>query len=209
LWWPTSITARIKSLMCLALKGVALTTVVWLVVGSEAMWTRAEESVSAAWRALSDQLAKAEIDAITRQLARERRNAERIEAARDGISARLSSLEAFRECLGPCSCERCSALGADSENESAGLEHAIAMLDSASARASRMLAVLREDLRRHEGELLALQAAADTSRMNQMLAGAGGDPSSWSDRVARTREFLRIALPAGGARHDLLQPYAH
>jgi hypothetical protein len=183
--------ARIKLVICPALRAIALMIVVGLVLGPETIRMKVEEAMSAAWRALGDQLANRELDAIAQQLDRERRDAQRIEVARDGLSTRLRSLEAFRECVATQVGERCPPLGANSEPELDRLDTGIAMLSWASARAARVLDEARESIRRREGELISLQAAADARRMNQVLVRSVGDPSLWSDRVACTREFLR------------------
>jgi hypothetical protein len=200
--------ARIKSVICLTFKTFAAMTIVGLLVGSETMRMKVGEAVSAAWQALGDQLASRELDAIARQLDRERLDAERIEAARERLSERLRSLEAFRTCVAALIEGRCLALGADSERELASLDTAICMLKSTSARAARVLDAARESIRRRESELVALQAAADARRMDQVLVRSAGDPTSWSDRLARTREFLRIGWPDDEECETALEPFA-
>jgi hypothetical protein len=182
--------ARIKSVTCLASRALGLMIIVGLVLGPETIRTRAEEALSAAWRALGDQLANRELDAIAQQLERERQDAERIGVVRDRLSARLRSLGAFRECVITHVGEPCSAVGTDSERELASLDNAISLLTLATERADRILDGARNNLRKRGGELIALQAASDAQRMHQVLGRLVGDPSSWSIRVARARALL-------------------
>ena len=126
--------ARIKPVICLALRAIVPLIVVGLVLGPETIGMRVDEALSVAWRALGDQLANRELDAIARQLDRERRDAERIGAARDGLSARLRSLEAFRDCVATDVGEQYPPPGADSEHVVPRLDTAIAMLRSARTR---------------------------------------------------------------------------
>jgi hypothetical protein len=179
----------------LAFKTIALVAALGLVIGPQTLTTRLEGTAFALWHALGDQLAGCELDAIARQLDRDRLIAERIEFARDRLSARLRSLEAFRACLDTLQNGRCPSLGADSDPELASLDAAIAMLKSTGARASRVLDSVHESVHRRESELLALEAAADVRQVSELLARSTGNTSSWSDAVARAREILGIAVP--------------
>jgi hypothetical protein len=189
--------AQIESGIRLALKAIALVAAVALVVSPRTMRTTADRALSAAWRALGDQLASRELDSIAQQLDRERQNAETIELARERLSERLTSLEAFRACAATLQAEGYSTLGVDSNCEVDSLNSAIAMLKSTRARAARVLNAARENIRRRESDLMALEAAGAARRVNQLLARSDADPSLWSDRIERAREFLGIALANG------------
>jgi hypothetical protein len=195
---------RIKSVFCLASKAIASIVIVGLALGPETMKMGVGEAVPAVWRALGDHLANQELVAIAHQLDRQRLDAERIEAARDRLSARVRSIGAFRACVATLSEERDHALGADSERELASLDAAIAMLKSTSACADRALDAARKSIRRKESELIVLQAAVETCRANQVLQRTAGDPSLWYERVARTHEFLRMGHPKSNERFPSL-----
>jgi hypothetical protein len=182
--------SRIKSVFGLAPAALVSAVVVGLALGPETVIRRVDEALAASWRALGDCLASRELDAISRQLDRERQDAARIEVLRNGLAASLRPLVARRKAaawLAGGSPPR----EADSEREWARLEAAITLLRSAVARADRVLDGARNDLREREGELLVLRAAADARQMDRALAGRIGDPSLWDVRIARVVDFLR------------------
>jgi hypothetical protein len=197
--------SRIKSVIGLAPGALVSAVVVGLALGPETVMRRVDDALAASWRALGDRLANRELDAIARQLDRERQDAERIGALRDGLAARLRPLVARRdeaarveEGRPPC--------GADSEHGRARLEAAITLLRSAVARTDRVLDDVRNDLRERAGELIVLRAAADARQMDRALAGPVGDPSLREIRFARARDFLRTTPSDGepeGTRLEL------
>jgi hypothetical protein len=186
----------IKSKIGLASKALALVIVVGLALGPETVIRRADDALAASWRALGDHLASRQLDAIARQLDRERQDTGRIEALRDGLAATLRPLEVRRDGVARVSKGR-PPRGADSERERARLEAAITLVRLAVARADRVLDGARNDLREREGELIMLRAAADARQMDRALAGPVGDPSLWDVRVACARDLLRTT-PSDG-----------
>src|SRR5262249_38635757 len=113
---------------------------------------------------------------------------------RNELAVRLGSLEALRERVAARE-EGGATRGADSGRELARLDTAIALTESAVARADRVLEGVHGGLREREGELMALRAAADARRMDRALAGPVGDPTLWAAQVARARDLLRTTLP--------------
>jgi hypothetical protein len=196
--------SRIKSLIGLAPGALVSMLVVGLVLGPETVIRRVDDALAASWHALGDRLAKRELDAIARQLDRERQETERIEALRDGLAARLLPLVVRRDEAARVA-EGRPQRGADSEREWAHLEAAITLLRAAVARADRVLDGARNDLREREGELILLRAAADARQMDRALAGPVGDPSLWDGRVARARDFLRTTSSDGEPRGTCLE----
>jgi hypothetical protein len=186
----------IKSIIGLGSKALALVIVVGLALGPETVIRRVDDALAASWRGLGDRLANRELDAIARQLDRERQDTARIEALRAGVAANLRPLVARRDETARSAYGR-PPRGADSERERARLDAAITLLRAAVARADRVLDWARNDLRKREGELIALRAAADAQKMDRTLAGPVGDPSLWDARIARARDFLRT-IPSDG-----------
>jgi hypothetical protein len=186
----------IKSIIGLALKALALVIVVGLALGPETVIKRVDDALAASWRGLGDRLANRELDAIARQLDRERQDTARIEALRDGLAASLRPLVARRDEVVRMA-DGSPPREADSEREWARLEAAMTLLRSAVARADRVLDGARNDLREREGGLLVLRAVADARQIDQALARPIGDPSLWDVRVARARDFLRTT-PSDG-----------
>jgi hypothetical protein len=173
---------------------VAMMIIVGLALGLETVGTSVERAMSTTWRLVGDRLANRELYAMAQQLDRERKDSECMRAVRDTLSARLKSLEAFRECVATQVEERCQLPGADSQHELVSLDTVIGQLRSATARAARVLDGASDNIRKHEGDLIALQAAADIRRFDHVLLKSVGDPASWSVRVTRTRELLHMAF---------------
>jgi hypothetical protein len=191
--------SRIKSVIGLAPGALVSAIVVGLALGPETVIRRVDDALAASWRALGDRLANRELDAIARQLDRERQDTGRIEALRAGLEASLRPLVARRARTARMADGR-PMRGADSERERARLEAAITLLRSAVARADRVLDGAWNDLREREGELIVLRAAADARQIDRALAGPVGDPSLWDVRVARARAFLRTTPSDGESR---------
>jgi hypothetical protein len=196
--------SRIKSVFGVAPAALVSAVVVGLALGPETVIRRVDDALAASWRALGDGFANRELDAIARQLDRERQDTGRIEALRDGLAARLRSLVARRDEAARVA-EGRPPRGADSERERARLEAAITLLRAAVARADRVLDRAGSDLREREGELIVLRAAADARQMERALAGPVGDPSLWDVRVARARDFLRTTPSDGEPRGTRLE----
>jgi hypothetical protein len=197
--------SRIKSVIGLTPGALVSAVIVGLALGPETVIRRVDDALAASWRALGDRLANRELDAIDRQLDRERQETGRIEALRDGLAARLLPLVSRRDEAARVA-EGRPPRGADSERERARLEAAITLLRSAVARADHVLDGARNDLREREDELIVLRAAADARQMDRALAGPVGAPSLWDVRVARARDFLRTTPSDGeprGTRFEL------
>jgi hypothetical protein len=186
----------IKSMIGLASNALALVIVVGLAFGPEMVMRRVDNALATSWRGLGDRLVNRELDAMARQLDRERQDTARIETLRDGLAACLRPLVARRDEAARVA-EGRRPRGVDSESERARLKAAVTLLGSAVARADRVLDGARNDLREREGELIVLRAAADARQMDRALAGRVGDSSLWDIRVARARDFLR-ATPSDG-----------
>jgi hypothetical protein len=182
------------------LTGFVLAIVVVLVFEPETVSRRVDEALAAFWRTLDDCLTNRELDEIARQIDRDRQDVGRISALRDSLVARLLSLEPRRERAAAWMREGDPLRGADSERELFHLDAAIALLRSAVARADGVLNRARGDLRECESELIALRAAADTSRMDRELTGPVGDPSRWHARAARARGLLQATPPSSKER---------
>jgi hypothetical protein len=183
----------------LASNALALVIVVGLALGPETVIRRVDDALAASWRAQGDRLANRELDALARQLDRERQDTVRIETLRDGLAASLRPLVARRDEVARIAHGR-PRRGADSEREQARLEAAITVVRSAVARADRELDGARNELRERESELIVLRAAADARQMDRALAGPVGDPSLWDARIARARDFLRTTPSEGETR---------
>jgi chromosome segregation ATPase len=183
--------SRIK--LVIELVSVAVTSLIfaWLALGPETVTRKLDDALSASWRALGDRLATRELDGIARELDRERQDFELIGTLRDRLIARLQSLDIRRECLRVQVDEQTAARGAGPDRELAHVDAAMARLRSAIARADSTLEATRRSLREHETELIALRAAADTSRMDRVLSVPLSDPSLWNDRIDRIGEYLR------------------
>jgi hypothetical protein len=196
--------SRIKSVIGVAPAALVSAIVVALALGPETMMRRVDDALAASWRALGDHLANRELDAIVRQLDRERHDMGRIEALRDDLAARLAPLVARRDEAARVA-EDGPPRGADSERERARLEGAITLLKAAVARADCVLDGARNDLREREDELIVLRAAADARQMERELARPVGDPSLWDARVTRARDFLRTTSSDGEPRGRRLE----
>jgi hypothetical protein len=194
--------SRIKSALVKASGALALAVALGAALWPELVTGRVDEALSACWRVAGDRLVDRELDAIARQLVRDRQDVERLEALRDRLDTHLRALTMHRGGLAARVDGRCPPIGADPERELARLDAALARLDSTSGRADRMLDRARGDIRDREGELIALRAAADAGRMDRALAVPVGDPRSCSTRVARAREYLRLTLPDGEGTDD-------
>jgi hypothetical protein len=197
--------SRIKSVIGLASRALAVMIVIGLAATPEAVVQKLDGALSASWRALGDRLANHELNAIARQLDRERQDAERIEALRDGLAADLRSLGVRRECVASRVSDEARPRGDHPERELAHLDAAIALIRSAVARTDRVLDEAHRDLSERDCELIALRAAADVSRIDRALARPVGDPSLWSVRVARVRDVLRTTLPESAERGSHLR----
>ncbi len=190
--------SRIKWAIRLLSIAMASAILVGLTLEPRMVARRWDDALFASWRALGDRLASRELDAIARQLDREREDAGRIGTLRDDLDARLRSLVARRATAAERADEPRPSRGDGPGRELARIDSAIVLLESAVARADAALSEARRDLREREAELIALEAAADASRMDRQLAEADGDRSSWSVRLARARDVLRTTHPAGG-----------
>ncbi len=184
---------RIKSLLYQASMVVATMVIVGLALSLETVRTSVESAVFTTCEIMSDQLANRELYAMAQQLDRERKDAECVREKRDSLLTRLKALEAFRECVATQVGYRCPLPGTNSQYDLANLDTVIAQLSSAATRAARVLDGAYDSIRKHEGDLIVLQAAADIRRFNHVLLNSGGDPAQWSVRVARTLELLHMA----------------
>jgi hypothetical protein len=171
--------SRIKSALVKASSVLALAVALGAAPWPQLVTGRVDEALSACWRAAGDRLADRELDAIARQLVRDRQDVEHLEALRGRLAEHRRALAEHRRLL--------IAPGA----EPARLDAALARLDSTSGRADRLLDRVRGDIRAREGELIALRAAVDACRVDRELAAPFGNPSSWFTRVARVRQYLR------------------
>ena len=88
--------SRIKSVFGVAPAALVSAVVVGLALGPETVIRRVDEALAASWRALGDCLASRELDAISRQLDRERQDAARIEVLRNGLREREGELLVLR-----------------------------------------------------------------------------------------------------------------
>src|SRR5262249_19185680 len=152
--------SRLKSVIGLAPRALALAVVVGLALGPGAVMRRVDEALAASWQALGDGLADRELNAIAQQIDRDRKDTGSIGARREGPSPHLLPLLARRERLAAGVEEGRPPLGTDAGHELARLDASVALLRSAIARADRVLDRARGDLRRREVELIALRAEA-------------------------------------------------
>ncbi len=201
----SSTTSRIKSLVGHASMAIGLAIFLGAFIGPRVVTRQAEEAVVAFWRAMGDQLADYELSAISGQLDRERQAAENVRGLRDGLWARLQSLERERDCAVVELRARGPRLACDSDDELSGLDAAIDLVKSAIARADRALDGARADLHNREVELITLQAAADLNRANLVLAKPIGDPALLSSRVALVRDLLGTPLEDRDLRRTALE----
>jgi hypothetical protein len=201
----SSTMSRIVSRVGRASPALALVIAVGAAFGPLTVLRRAEDAAFASWRAMGDQLANHELNAISEQLDRDRQDAEFVRGMRDGLWGRLQSLETQRERAVVDLKIRGRRLACDSDHELSSLDAAIAQVQSATARADRLLDQAREDLRNREIELVTLKAEADLNRANLVLARPIGDPALWSARVARARDLLGTPLDDRDERGSTLE----
>jgi hypothetical protein len=182
--------SRIKSLIELTLKLLALSGAIALAFGPNSVQERAEEAVFAAWRAVGDQLVKRELTAIEQQLDCTRDDAEKIRAARDRVATKLIALEMQRQRLAAAAREPGSRYDYVSSGERAMLDRAISMLKVTANRADFVLTTANDELRARQSELIVLQADHDARRLNQAIARPMRDRTLWSSHVERARIIL-------------------
>jgi hypothetical protein len=192
-----------------ALARAPLTLTVVIVAGlalrPESVISNVDETLYVWWRGLGDGLANRALDALARQIDRERQNADKIGTLRDDLVERLRSLGLRRDCVASRVNEGGLPREAGTERELVHLESAIGLLGSAIERADGALDAVGRDLDEREGELISLQAAAEARRMDHALAGPIGDLSMWYIRAARARALLRPAPSSGEERHARLK----
>jgi hypothetical protein len=196
---------RVKSLVAQTSMALGLAILLGVFVGPSALMRKAEDGAFACWRALGDQLANYELCVISGQLDRERQDAEFVRGLRDGLWARLQSLETQRERAVVELEVRGPRLACDSDDELSRLDEAIDLVKSAIARADRALDEAGEDLRNREAELITLQAEADLNRANVALAKPIGDPVLWYSRVMRVRDLIGTPLEDRDLRRTALK----
>ena len=201
----SSTRSRFISLVGHTSMALGLAILLGLFVGPRTVMRRAEEAAFASWRALGDALANRELGEISEQLDRDRQDADLLRSLRDSLWARLQSLAMQRERVVVELRTRGHRLACDSDCELPRLDAAIALVNSAIARADRALDRAREDLRGREVELITLQAETDLNRANLMLAKPIGDPMLWSSRIARVRDLLGTPLDDRDLRRTTLE----
>ncbi len=201
----SSTMSRIKSLIGHASIAIGSAIFLGAFVGPCAVMRQAEEAAFTCWRALGDHLADHELGAISGQLDRERQDTEFVRGLRDGLWARLQSLERQRECVVVELKARGPRLACDSDCELIRLDTAIDLVKSAIARADRALEGARADLRDREVEFITLQAEADLNRANLALAKPVGNPVQLSSRITRARDLLGSRLEDRALRRSGLE----
>jgi hypothetical protein len=201
----SSTISRLNSLAGHASIAIGSAILLGAFIGPRAVMRQAEEAAFTCWRALGDQLADYELGAISGQLDRERQDTEFVRGLRDGLWARLQSLERQRECVVVELKARGPRLACDSDCELIRLDAAIDLVKAAIARADGALEGARADLRDREVELITLQAEADLNRANLALARPVGDPVQWSSRITRARDLLGSPLEDRALRRPALE----
>ena len=182
--------SRIKLVIELASMALASVIVAGLALGPETVTRKLDNALRASWRALGDHLASRELDAIARELDRERQNFEHIGALRDEIVAHLQSLSVRRECVRAQMEEQRQPRG-DGPARASPRRRGDRSPQGGARCADFALEAARRKLREHETALITVRAAADTSRMNRVLTLPVSDPSVWNERIDRIDEFLR------------------
>ncbi len=193
----SSTRSRVISLVGNTSMALGLAILLGLFVGPRTVMRRAEEAAFASWRALGNALANRELGEISEQLDRDREDAELLRSMRDSLWARLQSLAIQRERVVVELKTRGPRLACDSDCELPRLDAAIALVNSAIARADRAAGRDQRKSRGREVELITLQAEADINRANLAFARPIGDPALWSSRVARMRDLLGSPLENG------------